>query len=274
MMSPPAVSMHLRLLERELGAALFERRGRRISLNRTGEALYRLAMPMVQEVDRLPDLFAERHRGEMRGSLVIGAGQISAAYLLPKFIKAFRMDYPHVRVEIRLGSGSERLDWLRAYELDVVVGAADVAAPEFAFCPILNSTAVLITPADHPLAEHESVAIEAAAGYPFIGHAPTQYTRRLQDMMLRLRSIALDIVVEVDGWREIASYVAAGVGIAIVPDLCLAEMDQLRKIPFDQAVPQRRYGAITRREGSIAGPARRLLQLMTVEAGLVTGSSG
>ena len=262
MVSQAAVSMHLQSLEQELGVVLFERRGRRIALNTSGETLYRQAMALVQGMDRFPDNFAEQHRGEMRGSLIIGAGQTSAAYLLPKYVRAFRTAHPLVGVEIRLGTGSERLDWLRAYELDIVVAAADAPAPDLEIHPIWTSKSILITPVDHPLAGRDSVALEAAAAYPFVGHAPTQYTRRLQDMLLGLQGIVLDIVVEVDGWSAIAKYVAAGVGIAIVPELCLAEHDRVSRIAFDQPVPQRHYGVIIRRDELIAGPVRRLLQLM------------
>ena len=64
-----------------------------------------------------------------------------------------------------------------------------------------------------------------------------------------MHGVAPDIVVEVDGWGVITNYVTAGVGISIVPDLCLCGHDRLWKIPFKGAVPPRRYGAITRRNG-------------------------
>src|SRR6476659_509479 len=46
-LSQPAVTLQLQALERDLGVALLERNGRRLSLTREGEALYDLARPLV-----------------------------------------------------------------------------------------------------------------------------------------------------------------------------------------------------------------------------------
>ena len=93
-LSQPAVSLQVRSLEEEFGVALFERNGPRITLTRVGERLYECAMPLVQGVLRLPALFAEAHHGMSLRRLRIGAGQASAAYLLPGPLKRFRRAPP------------------------------------------------------------------------------------------------------------------------------------------------------------------------------------
>ena len=262
MSSQPAVSLQVRTLEEELGVLLFERRGPRISLTRVGQSLYQLAMPLVEGMDRLPDTFAERHHGVSADVLRIGAGQTSASYLLPKYLKAFRERYPDILVDIRTGTGQQRLSWLRDYELDVIVAAMDIAPSDIEFHPIFGSDPVLITPLDHPLAGRESVPIEETAAYPFVGHTSTHYVRQVAEVILRLHGVAPDVAVEVDGWGVITAYVAAGVGISFVPDLCLTKHDRLWKIPFRGTIPQRRYGAITRRNGLLGRAASRFLRIM------------
>ena len=260
--SQPAVSLQVRTLEEELGTLLFERRGPRISLTRVGENLYKLAMPLVEGMDRLPDTFAEKHHGVVADVLRIGAGQTSAAHLLPRFVEQFRNQYPETRIEVRSGTGRQRLGWLRAYELDLIVAAMDTPPPDVEFHPIFNSSPVLITCNDHPLAGRQSVSIEEVAAYPFVGHASTQYVRRVAEMILRMHGIAPDVAVEVDGWGVITNYVEAGVGISFVPDLCLTEHDRLWKISFKDYFPARRYGAVTRRDRLITLSARRFLRIM------------
>lgn len=260
--SQPAVSLQVRTLEEELGILLFERRGPRISLTSVGESLYDLAMPLVEGMDRLPGTFAEKHHGVASDVLRIGAGQTSAAHLLPRFVEQFREQYPETRIEVRPGTGQERLTWLRAYELDVVVAAMDTPPPDVAFHPILDSNPVLITSRDHPLAGRRSVPIKEVAAYPFVGHASTQYVRRVAEMILRMHGIAPDVAVEVDGWGVITNYVEAGVGISFVPDLCVTEHDRLWKIPFKDYFPTRRYGAVTRRDRLITRSASRFLRIM------------
>ena len=271
MSSQPAVSLQVRTLEEELGVLLFERRGPRITLTRVGASLYQLAMPIVEGMDRLPETFAERHHGVAADVLRIGAGQTSAAFLLPKYLKLFRELYPEVVVDVRTGTGQQRLDWLRDYELDLIVAAMDIAPSDVKFHPVVEACPVLITSLDHPLAGRDSVTIEETAAYPFVGHTSQQYVRQVAEVILRLHGVAPDVVVEVDGWGVITNYVAAGVGISFVPDLCLSENEPLWKIPVRGVIPQRRYGAITRSDGLLSRAAGRLLRIMVPELASTPG---
>ena len=260
--SQSAVSLQVRLLEEELGATLFERHGPSISLTRSGEMLYTRVMPLVAGMDRLPGAFAERHHGVAADVLRIGAGETSAAYLLPKYLQRFRERWPDVGIEVRTGTGRDRLRWLRSYELDLVVGGMDVSPPDVEFHSVLASEFALITPADHALAGRGSVTIEEATAYHFVEHSATRHTAQVAQAMFRLRGVAPEVVVEVDGWSVITSYVAAGVGIAVVPDLCLIARDGLWRISLAGMVPARHYGAMTRRDGDLPFAARRLLSIM------------
>ena len=260
--SHPAVSSRVRTLEEELGAVLFERCGPRITLTRAGEAVYNCAMPLVEGMDRLPGTFAEGHHGAVGDVLRIGAGQTSAAHLLPGYLRRFRTQYPQTCIEVRSGTGRQRLEWLRAYELDLIVAAMDTPPPDVEFHPIFDSAPVLITPRDHPLAARHCVPIDEVAPYPLVGHASTTYVRQVTEMILWVHGIAPDVVVEVDGWDVIKNYVSAGVGISFVPDLCLTDHDRLWTIPFKDRFPIRRYGAVKRRDRLITLSARRFLRIM------------
>ena len=262
MSSQPAVSIQIRTLEESLGVTLFDRRGPRITLTPTGRKLYEHAMPLVMGLDRLPETFAERHHGVVGDLLTIGAGQSSAAYLLPGYVGRFQKLHPGFGVEIRTGTGRQRLAWLRGYELDLVVGSMDVALPDVEFHPISVSKFVLIAAADHALAGRESVDIEEVVAYPFVRHSATHHVGRMVDDMLRLRGVVPEVVVEVDGWGVITNYVAAGVGISIVPELSLTEHDRLWRISFDHAVPPRSYGAMTRRDEVLPLAVRRFLDVL------------
>ena len=259
--SQPAVSTQVRRLEEELGMLLFERRGPFISLTRVGRSLYRLTMPLVQGMDRLPDTFAEQHHGDIGDVLRIGAGEVSAAYVLPKCLKPFRERHPGVRIEIRTGTGEQRLDWLRDFEIDVVVAAMDVPPSDVEFHPIVSTDLVLITPLDHPLAGRDSVTSEELAAYPFVGHPSTRRTGFMMEVILRQHGWVPDLVIEVDGWGVIANYVATGVGISFVPELCLTEDDRVWKIPLKHAVLRRTYGIVTRRDGLLALATRQFIRI-------------
>lgn len=252
---------------------LFERRGPRLSLNRMGKRLYRLAMPVVHGVDRLPDTFVEEHYGEVADDLRIGAGQVSAGYLLPPFLKRFQERFPEIRIEVKTGSGKQRLAWLRDFELDLVVGALDFPPPDIEFHRVAESSAILIAAENHPLAGRNSVPLEEVVAYPFVGHTSSHFVRRTLDIILGLHGVVPDVVVEVDGWGVITNYVAAGAGISFVPDLCLTEHDRLWKIRFEGVIPKRFYGAITRRNGPLSLAASRFLEIMAADVPQATGEA-
>ena len=163
---------------------------------------------------------------------------------------------------MRTGTGRQRLDWLRNYELDLVIVAMDQPPPDVEFHPIVESELVLVASEDHPLAGRDSVDLEEAAVYPFVGHTAEHYIRQAADVVMRLHGVYPEVAVEVNGWGVIMNYVAAGAGIAVVPDLCITGHDSVRKIRISCSLPPRKYGAVTRRDGLVSLSARRLLELM------------
>ena len=148
--SQPAVSQQVRTLEEELAVSLFERSGPRIALTPAGARLYQLASPLVEGLDRLPDTFIEQHHGVASGALNVAAGQTTAAMVLPSYLKEFRHRHPGIRVNVRIAEGRQRVRWLRAYEVDVVLAAVDLPPPDLVFRPVFSSELVFITPEDHP----------------------------------------------------------------------------------------------------------------------------
>lgn len=263
MSSQPAVSTRIRSLQEELGVQLFERRGPRIVLSRIVRRLYHRAMPLVEGMDRLPDTFVEEQYGVAPGHLLIGAGQVCAAYVLPDFLKRFLESNSGARIHVKTGSGQQRLGWLRNYELDLVVAAMDRVPPDLACRPVLESELVLITHEDHPLAGRDFVDLGEVSGYPFVRHTAEHYAAQVSEVIARLRGLDPEVAVEVNGWGVITNCVAAGGGVAVVPDVCLTDHDRLGKIRIPGVFPPRSYGAITRRRGPVSLYARRSLEIMT-----------
>ena len=269
----PTASKWIRDLEAEVGTRLFVRTTGGIAPTPAAKRFFRHAMPLVHALDRLPESFAERSRGEAAGGLRIGAGQTSAAAWLPKYLGRFRESCPGVEINVRTGTGRERLEWLRDFDVDLVVGAMDVEQPEFERQPLGKSSFVLITPEGHPLAERESVDLANVARYPSVGHPADHYTSRVANMVFRQRGLVLDRVLEVAGWNEIKHYVEAGVGIAIVPEMCIYGSDRLRKVPIPGAFPSRTYSIFTRREATPALAVERFLGIVASDVGCGRGGN-
>ena len=259
--SQPTVSIQVRALEEELDVALVERNGPNITLTPAGKDFYRLAVHLVEDIDRLPDTFAEQfHRVAV--DIHIAAGETAAAVLLPQYLRRFSEQQPDTRVNVRTGSGRDCLRWLRAFEVDLVIAAMDVEPPDLRFHPVVSSELVLITPEVHPLAERESASLEDLSAYPVISHTAGMHVRQFGEMFLHQHRVPIRLVVEIDGWDGIKAYVEAGFGIAVVPELCLDKRDRVCRIPLETFIPPRRYGAITRREGTLPMAVRTIIGIM------------
>ena len=148
--SQPSVSLQVRALEEDLKVRLFERSGPRICLTLAGRKLYGLAAPLVEDIDRLPDTFAEQHEGGS-GELRVAAGETAAAFVLPRYLKQFQEQHPSVQANVRAGTGRQCLSWLRAYEVDLVFAEMDLQPTDVEFRPVLSSDYLLITSEDRPL---------------------------------------------------------------------------------------------------------------------------
>ena len=261
-LTQPAVSIQVRALEEDLGAALFERRGPRIALTRLGVRLYESAMPVVQGLLRLPVLFAEMHHGASPPVFRIGAGAVSASYLLPGPLMRFAARHPGLRIEVRTGTGRERLDWLRAFELDAAVGVFDASAPDIEHHPFHASTMVLATPPGHPLADRGPLAPEALAGHALVAPGPDQATRAIQDTLFHVHGVTPRVLVEVNGWEAIVNHVAAGAGIAFVPDLCVAGSERVRVVAVKIPPMRRTYAVAVQRDAPVSPATRRFVEML------------
>lgn len=261
--SQSATSQQVRALEKTLGITLFERNGPYISLTSAGRQLYQTAMPIVMGMDRLPDTFAERHHGEVTDEFEIAVGRASAAYVIPRYLKQFREQLPDVRVKVRTGTGQDRLNWLRAYEVDIAFGAADVPPPDLQFHFMFAARHIFITPEDHPLAGRKSINLAKGTAYPSVMFGGSGYIQQLVDMFARQYDLAPNPAVKVDGWNVAKYYVAAGIGVSIVPEFCLTDRDRVWRIPLDRYLPARRYGVFTRRDGILSLAAERFIEIIS-----------
>ena len=245
--SQPSVSLQIRSLEEELGVTLFDRKGPRIGLTAAGRALYEQAVSLVEDLDRLPDTFAEQFR-RSAGALRIAAGETAASYLLPRYLVAFNACHADIEVSTRIGSGTACLSWLRGYEVDIIFAAMDVEPPDLEYHALLTSPYELITPEGHPLEVLERAGPRDLDHQPQIAHTRQSFIRNYGEMYLRQHGVTSNVVAEVDGWESIKAFVEAGLGIAVVPELCLTERDRVRRVPYEGDLPARKYGYITRRE--------------------------
>ena len=259
--SQAVVSGHVRTLEEELGAVLFRRAGTGLAPTRIGGHLYHIARPLVAGLERLPELFEEHRTGAGAEALRIGAGEVSGGSLLPGLVRRFQARWPRTRIEVRSGTGAERLVWLRGFELDLVIAAVAPVPGDIAFHPLAHADAVVVTPRGHPLGRRKRVAIEALGEHRLVAQPAGRHVRRVQDVVFGLYGVRPRVVLEVEEWGSMLNHVAAGVGVAIVPSVCVSAHEPVCAVALEHRFRLRTYGVAMRRDGLVSLTARRFVEL-------------
>lgn len=261
-LSQPSVSLLLAALERELGAKLLTRVGRRMQPTEEGQVLYELARPIVEGVENLDAEFRKRLSGQRIQSLDIAAGTSTIQYLLPPLVKRFRERHPDIPLRLHNVTGRDGLALLRSGEVDLAVGSMLEVPADLDYAPVYFFDPVLIMPRGHPLAERTEIRIEDLSPHGLILPPKRLTTYRLVDAVFRARGVPYTVAMEVGGWELIKQYVAMGLGISIVTSICLTGREELATHNLRRYFPQRSYGVVIRKGAYLPPPAREFIALI------------
>ena len=261
-LSQPSVSLQIQSLEKDLDTVLFERSGPKIRLTPAGELLLKMALPLVEGVEKLSETFAARLGSVSTGTLSIASGHATLLYILPELIKEFSSLYPQIDVRLHNVTGKDGMKLMREDEVDFAVGSMLDIPDDMVYHPIYNFTPSLITALDHPLTKIKKVTLEDISPYGLILPPRHLSTFSLVDLVFSQQNVPYKIALEVGGWEVIKRYVELDVGISIVTNICLRDNDGIAVIPMDKYFPARSYGAVIRRGKFLSPQAKCFLELM------------
>jgi DNA-binding transcriptional LysR family regulator len=212
----PALSQHVRRLERELGVRLFDRSARHVRLTPAGEAFLSVARRMSRQVDEATTAARRADAGEA-GRLGVGVHVSAAAPVLSVVLRHWSRLRPGVRPHLLSGRAGELVDLVRRGELDVALVDGPVTDPNVATALVREDHMVIVLPADHPLARQETVSIHSLKGEQFVSIA-RRSAMTLHDRFIELcgsAGFSPDVALEVDDPDLLPLAVAAGLGVGL-----------------------------------------------------------
>lgn len=121
--SQPTLSAMLVKLEEELDVRIFERTNKSVIPTTAGQRIIRQAEKASAEVNRISELVAES-KGTINGQFNLSVGPTIAPYILPKFIKHYKADYPEVQLFVREMKAEHMFDALIQNEIDAGIAIA------------------------------------------------------------------------------------------------------------------------------------------------------
>ncbi|MER5935901.1 LysR family transcriptional regulator [Streptomyces sp. NPDC001928] len=239
-----AVSGTVRALERELGAALFQRTTHRVSLTPAGQAFLpaaRATLRAAQEARTAVDLA----RGELRGEITIGVMQGLYAGL-PTALAAFHAEHPGVVLRLRQAPAEDIPRAVRDGTLDLAVAALDPPSPRGLATRLLSrEEMVLVTaPTTDLLPPEGPVTLAEAAQLPLVDFSPGWAVRHAVDKAFRAVSLDRTVTFEVNDLLAAADLVRHGLGVCIMPPSLAARFPELPVRPFAARAPTWAMGVV------------------------------
>jgi len=247
-MAQPSLSKQLRVLENDLGVALFDRVGRRIELTEAGRLFLPYARRVLAEVDAAREA-VQQYQDAHRGRVAIGTPPTVGTQLLPVALAEFNREYPGVNLELHEAGAGRLLQLLAEGSVHLAVVSVPVAG--VACAELFTEDLVLAVGAHHRLAAGSMVSAGALADEPFILFPPGYELRERTLHLCREAGFEPRVVLDGAEMDTVLRCVAAGLGVAIVPRLALTGADDLLGLPLDD-VP------LTRTLGLVWHPERQL----------------
>lgn len=221
-LSQSTISLHVKQLESELGCVLFIRGTRRVSLSPAGKVLLAYAERILSEMKNA-ELAVREYSTTQRGTIRFGVGATTLIYMLPKVLRDYREKYPQIEIQVSTATTEVLLQGLLDQTLDLaVVMSPSAALAQVETVPLLQEHLVVVLPDTHPLSAKQALMPRDLDGMPFISHLPGTAMRTVQHQYLEQMEIKPRIAMEMENMEAIKSVVLAGMGIALLPDCCVA----------------------------------------------------
>jgi DNA-binding transcriptional LysR family regulator len=234
-LTQPAVSQHVRALERHFGVRLVAVVGRRVVLTAAGSFLAERTARIAESVaatEREMRHFADVQMGELR----VGATVTIGTYTLTPIVQYFRESHPGIIMRFTLRDTARIATMVKRGELELALVEGLVEDDELDIIPYADDELTLVVPQHHHLAKlPQPIAVDSLAGEPFIARGEGSGIRALVESALRAAGVEPNVVLELPSGESIARAVAAGIGVSIISpiitDRAVPEA-QLVKIPI------------------------------------------
>jgi DNA-binding transcriptional LysR family regulator len=215
-----AASMALAELERQLGAPLFDRVGRRLVLNGDGRSLYPKAVELIERAQELESFLAP---GQHAADLRLGASSTVGNYVLPQLMGDFLAVNPQTRLRLEVNNTRRIMDAVRRFEIDIGFVEGPCLDPEIEAIRWREDELAICAAPDHPLAQQTALAPADLRRHGWILREPGSGTREVVDQLLEQQLGQVPLFMELGNTEAIKRAVESGMGIACLPKIALLE---------------------------------------------------
>jgi len=213
--TPPAVSLQIRQLERAHGVSLFDRVRHRVRLTPAGQRLEQYArriFALAGDAERA----LEETRGFAGGELRLVASATAAAYYLPPLLTGLRRRYPGIRVRLDVANSQRVRERIVGLEGDLGLLGVETAHPDLVFELLAEDPLVVIVPPGHPWARRARIPLAELRHQDVILREPGSATRQLIERRLQKLGAGVQPSMEIGSNEVIKRAVEMGNGVSLM----------------------------------------------------------
>jgi len=251
----PTLSKQIRVLEKELGTALFERTRGDITLTQAGELLVPLARRILTDVETARRQVREL-TGLQRGRIRLGATPSLVTGLLADALTTFRAELPDIELHVHESGSQDLVRRLLDGDLDMALLIASRHTGESALVstPILREDLVVVSSVDRPPPTPEDrMPVSALREQPLVMFREGYDLRTVTMAACRNAGFEPTLAIEGGEMDAVLRFAEAGLGLAVVPSMVLSTRPRLRKTALID--PRLRRTVVLAHRAGVAPPA-------------------
>jgi DNA-binding transcriptional LysR family regulator len=262
-----AVSQSVAALETEIGATLLERGRRGARPTDAGEALLAHADAILARLDAAEAEVAAI-AGLRGGQLAMASFPTAGATIVPLAVATFRTAHPEVKLSLAEGEPEEIAPRLRAGEFDLALlfefeGASEGLGSGLRRIDLLQDPMYLALPNEHRLADVPRIRIQDLSEESWVQTSAESPCARHVVRSCHQAGFEPSVSFETDDYQTVQGLVAAGVGVALIPQLALSSVrDDIAIRALHPRAPVRTVTAATGRGKDVSPAAERMLEVL------------
>lgn len=225
-LTQPAVTQHIKQLEKELDIKIFNRVGNEIKVTNEGHILMRYARRNIALYEAMQQDLIDEQRQLQR--LTVGITHTAESNAVAEVLGKYSAKSLGTSITIVSGSISKLYDKLKNFEIDIAVVEGKARDKNIRSLLLDTDSLMLVVSNNNPLAKKEIVTIDELKKQSLILRRPSSNTRNLFTAHLESHNISLDefnVILEVDNIATIKDLIRRDIGVSVLSkSVCLDEL--------------------------------------------------
>ncbi|OXS74527.1 LysR family transcriptional regulator [Domibacillus enclensis] len=254
--SQPALSRSIIKLEEELGAQLFVRGKKDIQLTQAGHVFIEKAELVLQLMKEAKEEIEDIASPD-KGNVSIAFLPTFGPHVLPNLIAEYKKLHPNVTFQLYQGAGEVNMKKVQEGQADLCITAPPYKRPDIEWTIVREEELYIAVPAGHLFAKRQGLFFEEAAEEPFVTFKKGFGLRFMFDGLCEKTGVEPAITFEGEEVSTIAGFVAAGLGLSVLPKKPEIAHDPLVFLPINDYPLIRQVAIGVKKQGTLSPAARQ-----------------